>query len=117
MTNKAIGLRYIIGILNSEREEAAFLNNEAIPALSCLTTNMLIPPQMPGEKFPLKTEARTPSAYTQSSTLSISNGLELVACHKQSAWADRNSKQIPLQKGSLLKRKHRKSNLPLSRHS
>lgn len=44
MANKAIGLRYIIGILNSEHEEAAFLNNEAIPALSCLTTNMLIPP-------------------------------------------------------------------------
>lgn len=88
-----------------------------IQAPSRLTTNVCILLQMPGGKLTLKTEARTSSAYTQSNTFFISNELELVACHKYSASADRNSKQIPLQKeGSLLKA-NRKHHLPLSRHS
>lgn len=71
---------------------------------SCLTTNVCILLQMPGGKLTLKTEARTSSAYTQYNTFPISNELELVACHKHCPSADRNSKQIPLQKeGSLSK--------------
>lgn len=81
-----------------------------IQAPSCLMINACILLKMPEGKLTLKIEYRTPSAYTQCNTFSISNVLELVACHKYSASTHIKSR-IHCKRRWTFKSKHRKCNL------